>query len=581
MLVYRTQRQNAPTAPLLARLRRELARAERGGAASHGQATEWLIDFGEFEAGVMDALCPEIDVDSRTARTLRRAALLFGHIFAGSWEKKSVEVVRRLSDINHFLDELAEEKLPVSAQLSAPEGYAYYGLFPETYLESANAFFHEARPRRAVCIGIRGIGASLSAVVGAALERRGVTVKPYTVRPRGHPFDRRLGLDRRLAEEWRSLAGSHFLIVDEGPGLSGSSICCVAQKLAELGVADERIVFFPSWLPDGSQFVNQKSRDLWSRHRKYTTNFEQVWIESGKLARDLPRGELLDISGGKWRSLFYKNEDARPAAHPQHERRKYILRGGGGESREILLKFAGLGRYGKAKLPRAESLAAAGFAPRPLGMRDGFMFLDFVSGRPLTREDVNSALLTKIARYLAFLKSDFQVDKDAPGEEVTEMARVNVAEGLGGRWAERLVRSGIFARARHAAPVCAIDGRMLPHEWLRVGDNYLKTDCLDHYNDHFYPGCQDIAWDVAGCCVEFALDRRRENYLIEQYRMLANDPDIAGRLPFYLIAYAAFRLGYSTMAASALGASPDGAKFNALRDHYASMLKRKISHGLP
>src|SRR5262249_48958828 len=157
-------------------------------------------------------------------------------------------------------------------------------------------------------------------------------------------------------------------------------------------VANERIVFFPSWLPDGSQFVNQESRERWSRHRKYTTDFERVWIESGRLTRDLARGELVDVSAGKWRSLFYNSEDAGPAAHPQHERRKYVLRGAPGEVPKILLKFAGLGRYGKAKWPRAESLAAAGFAPRPLGLSDGFMVLDFVNGQPLTREDIDSAL---------------------------------------------------------------------------------------------------------------------------------------------------------------------------------------------
>jgi hypothetical protein len=326
MLVYRTQRERIKLAPRLARLRRAVAYAERSCAAPHEKVAEWLIDFGEFEAGVMDALCPEVDADSRTARMLRQAALLFGHVCASSWEKRGEEIARRVSDISHFLDDLAMAELPDSAPVSAPEGYAYYGLFPETYLESADAFFHESRPRHAVCIGVRGIGASLSAVVGAALERRGVTVKSYTVRPRGHPFDRRLRLDPRLAEEWRSLAGAHFLIVDEGPGLSGSSFCRVERKLAELGVADERIVFFPSWLPDGSQFVNQESREIWVRHRKYTTDFERVWVESGRLARDLPRGDVVDVSAGKWRSLFYNNEDAGPAAHPQHERRKYILR---------------------------------------------------------------------------------------------------------------------------------------------------------------------------------------------------------------------------------------------------------------
>jgi hypothetical protein len=580
MLVYRTQRRNAHPASLLARLRQSLARAERRGAARHEQATEWLIDFGEFEAGVVDALCPEVDADSRTARILRRAALLFGHIFADSWEEKRGEVARRLCEINHLLDELAEAGLPAGAPVSPPEGYAYYGLFPETYLESANAFFHESRPGRAVCIGVRGIGASLSAVVGSALERRGVTASSYTVRPGGHPYDRRLRLDPRLAEKWRSLADdSYFLIVDEGPGLSGSSLCCVAQKLAELGVADERIVFFPSWLPDGSRFVNRKSRELWGRHRKYATDFGGVWIESGRLARDLPSGELADVSSGEWRSLFYKNEEARPAAHPQHERRKYILRGGAGGAAKLWLKFAGLGRYGRAKLPRAESLAAAGFAPRALGFSNGFMILDFVNGHPLTRGDVTSALLTKIAHYLAFLKSDFRTGGDASGEELMEMARVNVAEGLGARWVERLVRSGMFESARDAAPACAIDGRMLPHEWIRVGEDYLKTDGLDHHDDHFYPGCQDIAWDVAGCCVEFALDRRQAEYLIEQYRRSARDPSITARLPFYLIAYTAFRLGYSTMAADALGASPDGVKFGALRHYYASTLEREIGCG--
>src|SRR5262245_49197376 len=95
---------------------------------------------------------------------------------ASSWEKRGEEIARRVSDINHFLDDVAMAELPDSAPVSASEGYAYYGLYPETYLESANAFFHESRPHHAVCIGVGGIGASLSALVVAALERRGVTV---------------------------------------------------------------------------------------------------------------------------------------------------------------------------------------------------------------------------------------------------------------------------------------------------------------------------------------------------------------------------------------------------------------------
>ncbi len=47
---------------------------------------------------------------------------------------------------------------------------------------------------------------------------------------------------------------------------------------------------------------------------------------------------------------------------------------------------------------------------------------------------------------------------------------------------------------------------MLPHEWLLTATGYMKTDALDHHDDHFLPGCQNIAWDVACASVEFELD---------------------------------------------------------------------------
>ena len=47
------------------------------------------------------------------------------------------------------------------------------------------------------------------------------------------------------------------------------------------------------------------------------------------------------------------------------------------------------------------------------------------------------------------------------------------------------------------APACAMDNRMFPHEWLATRRSYIKTDGTDHHDDHFYPGPQDIAWDLA------------------------------------------------------------------------------------
>ncbi len=55
---------------------------------------------------------------------------------------------------------------------------------------------------------------------------------------------------------------------------------------------------------------------------------------------------------------------------------------------------------------------------------------------------------------------------------------------------------------------------MLPHEWIRTASGFLKTDAVDHQDDLFFPGCQDIAWDIAGAIVEFGIPREA---LVSEY----------------------------------------------------------------
>ena len=88
---------------------------------------------------------------------------------------------------------------------------------------------------------------------------------------------------------------------------------------------------------------------------------------------------------------------------------------------------------------------------------------------------------------------------------------------------------------------------MLPHEWIATAAGYLKTDALDHGDNHFYPGPADIAWDVAGTIMEFELDAAAREHLIEAYVRAANDRGIRQRLPFSTAAYLAFRVGYAQM----------------------------------
>ena len=85
-------------------------------------------------------------------------------------------------------------------------------------------------------IGIRSIGTGLAALVAAALGAK----PPVTVRPTGHPFRREVSSGPSL--HGGAYRGSHapYAIVDEGPGLSGSSFGAVADWLEARGVAGAR-----------------------------------------------------------------------------------------------------------------------------------------------------------------------------------------------------------------------------------------------------------------------------------------------------------------------------------------------------
>jgi hypothetical protein len=393
--------------------------------------------------------------------------------------------------------------------------------------------------------------------------------------------------------------------------LSGSSLCCTAQWLSEKGIPDERIVFFPSWEPDGGNFVSAAARDRWRKHRKFTVDLDRVWIESGRLTKEIPSGSLENISAGLWRDVIYRSAAHYPPVHPQHERRKFLCRTGipagalaeegngsslsrtepfnkdfrspgdhDGKGPSYFIKFAGLGRFGRRTLKRAQKLAEAGFAPPVVRFENGFIIYEFVMGRPLSRFDADQSLLDWSAAYLTFIAKNFPTLRGASEEELIEMIRVNVREGLGEEWLNKLQSIHEWCPKLLGESAVGIDGRLMPHEWLRSGANILKTDGTDHHVDHFIPGSQDIAWDVAGFCVEFGLSAKKRDYFLKRFEALSGETGVRKRLPFFTLAYVSYRLGYSVFSANSLGDSPDGKRFGRYGRRYGALLKlaiRKLS----
>jgi hypothetical protein len=335
-----------------------------------------------------------------------------------------------------------------------------------------------------------------------------------------------------------------------------------------LGFPASRVVLFPSWPAAEAALGSDRARATWSRHVRVTGDFDVVWLRSGRL---FGRGrDIEDMSAGQWRQTVFDDPHVWAAVHPQHERRKYLIRDGG----PTLHRFVGLGRRGAAIERRAEMLADAGFCAAPQGLSHGFLAQRWMEGRPLTT--TTAADLRRIAAYVAHLKRRFGTGAAECVDDVCDMALTNAREALGADTVgafERLARS---ARQFPAERV-AIDGRLLPHEWIATSTQLVKVDALDHHDDDFWPGCRDIAWDVAGAIVEFDWSGAPRDSFVAEYERYSADRTIRRRLPFYEAAYLAYRVGYATMARDALNGSPDGARFNRLLARYRHSLGSRLA----
>lgn len=526
------------------------------GIARHGSLVAVLIEAGELLQGLADADCAACGQDAPSPATDAAMALLLeiaravriswdsGFHAAPPWPGPAIAALEGLP-------------LPGRITVRRPEGFAYYALYPEAYLLAARPLAAAAGVQ---VIGIRSIGGTLSAMVAAALE----APAPVTLRPVGHPFQRQLSVSDALAARWLSDPACHFAVVDEGPGLSGSSFGCVADFLEDHGVASDRIAFFPSHPnPPGPQ-ASARHRARWNRVRRHVADGDGVLLRPGAeglqgwAAEHLGPAEapLQEISGGAWRGLRFGDEASWPAACPQMERRKFLYRSRGGT---WLLKFIGLGRHGLEQAERAARLHAAGFSPEVAGYCHGFLMERWVEdAAPLDPARCDRpALLRHLARYLGFRRRRFPAEagEGASLSALWDMARHNAALALGDApaaaldpWKPRLpaLESQVH-RVR-------TDNRLHAWEWLvRPDGSLLKTDAVDHAAAHDLIGCQDIAWDVAGACVELGLDAAERRQLcagLEQEAGVAVAPEL---LAFLEPCYLAFQLGAYTMAIGMAG----------------------------
>lgn len=495
-------------------LRRALRKFERCLRAS--DALDMLLRAAELEAALADANDP-------ASETLE------------AWTNAAATALVERCEIRAPTQPLPEMSLAhVSA--SRPEGFAYYGVHPLDYTRAANGLLPKGAP--ALVIGVRTIGVALSAAVLAALLHQRHDATRITVRPNGHPFDRRLIFTRRAEKAVQDIAsrsGGWVLIVDEGPGQSGSSFLAVSDAVILAGMPRERVVLITSHAPNLARLCAPRAEERWSALR---------WVAARPC--HVPSGETFDVSAGAWRTIAYLDENAWPETWPTMERRKLLHPGG-----RSLLKFEGLGMYGMAPRIRAEMLFERGITVMSSPHDHGFVAWEWLGGRPLPAES-NPMPLDVIARSTA-ARLELPVDNACDEEALESMVRVNVRELLGLDIEIRLPTQRI----------AIVDGRMQPHEWVRIGSRVVKLDGVAHGDDHFFPGPCDIAWDLAGAIVEWHMCPGQAQAFLERYARMTGDSDVFSRLERWMIAYLAFRAGWLAMAEASV--CDDGEKQRLLR----------------
>jgi hypothetical protein len=543
MLVYGDVERRLDAARLKKKILDDLAAVagREPGLSRHAALVDSLLSAGALIGGLDDRIMSERGVEDVGDPTGVEVLLGLARVVDESWRSG----FSTIGPISPMMDRLCTLAIDGPITIKPVEGHAFYALYPESYAEAAR---RSGLPPTTRVIGIRSAGTALAAIVAAALGADA----PVTVRPVGHPFDRRLQLSAELERRILTDDPPCFAVVDEGPGLSGSSFGAVADWLAAHGVAPERVHFFPSHAGEPGGKASSERRHRWRAATKHHLPFEALLLESGMLARwvadlvgplDAP---LRDISGGKWRVLKTGGAAGAPVAG-QWERLKFLATRG---SEQWLVKFAGLGEHGERKLTLSRRLNAAGFGPEPAGLCHGFLVERWIDAPGIPDAGLpRGMLIAQLADYLAFRASlTAPSDGGAPLAKLMEMAVHNAGEALGQDVAEpvRARLHGADDLERRVRRV-HIDARLHRWEWMVVDGRLLKTDGLDHAHAHDFVGAQDITWDVAGAIVEHDLDGNDTEQLIaalERHTRRALDRRL---LAFLLPCYIAFQLGAWTM----------------------------------
>jgi len=361
---------------------------------------------------------------------------------------------------------------------------------------------------------LRSIGTTLSAAVAVVLRAAEVAHQRYTVRPFGHPFERRIELPRPFAKDDRAL------VVDEGPGLSGSSFFAAARALDDCGVLAARQVYFCAHSEPPGKMASPEIRSFWHRAQRYVASDHASAISSSGQLRDTIRAELSrefqgevvlfdDLSQGRWRAPAFGDSSSWPAACTAFERPKLLAQFADG--RRVLLKYYGqvlrsqpvTRQIGWSDTAAARLMAGSGSHVANI---HGYVARLWIEGELLTASEKSNSVLELLASFLA------------------------------NRSWQRMNEESVAADAYYG-----VTGTLAPREWIKLPNGALRKlpETLSGY-DHTAIEAEPLGWDLAGAVVEWHLTTTEAEQLVALFRARTGFVVGARDLSAHIRRYAAF-----------------------------------------
>jgi hypothetical protein len=487
-----------------------------------------LIACGQLEQLVWDANGADEALRLGACRATDHAAAAFYAVWSVE-NSLAPPVGWRIADemrlMRSHLMRLAVARNTVGT-LKLPEGFAFYAVYPEQYCAAAVASLPGLGAGQGMkhVIGLRSIGTTLSAAVAVVLRAANIAHRRYTVRPHGHPFERQLELPEPFAID------DCALVVDEGPGLSGSSFFSAARALTARGVSATRQIYVCAHPQPPGPMASPEIGEFWRQAKRYVASSYDPAISSAGPLSSTIQAEierqfgsrvlgLEDVSRGRWRASAFREPRVWPAAYATFERPKLLAELANG--RRVLLKFYGQVLRADPVTRRTEWSDAAAVrqfarSVSPTAQIHGYIARYWVEGELLTVDDKSPVLLEELASFVARRAWS----RACEGQSATD--------------------------AYYGAT-----GALAPQEWLKSPDGSLRKlpETLPNY-DHTAVGAQPLGWDLAAAIVEWRLSTVEIEQLLARFRAYSGI-DVDGRdLPHHVARYASFNAEKARFCAS-------------------------------